>query len=85
VKFGDLDKSHPQGAAVLYGRILAAAQNVCSPFDRSGLTAKMQLDACIKKAVADAVITVDEPALSAVYNAKMGDILPARVASLQYR
>jgi UrcA family protein len=85
VKFGDLDISHPQGAAVLYHRIRAAAQNVCSPFDGSGLSAKMHLDACVKKAVADAVTTVDEPALFAVYSAKMGKTVPARVASLQYR
>jgi len=85
VKFGDLDISHPQGAAVLYGRIRAAAQNVCSPFDGRGLSAKMHLDACVKKAVADAVTTVDEPALFAVYGAKMGKALPARAASLQNR
>jgi UrcA family protein len=85
VKFGDLDISHPQGAAVLYHRIRAAAQNVCSPFDGRSLSAKMHLDACVKKAVADAVTTVDEPALFAVYSAKMGKTVPARVASLQYR
>jgi UrcA family protein len=85
VKFGDLDISRPQGAAVLYLRIRAAAQNVCSPFDGSGLSAKMHLDACVKKAVADAVTTVDNPALFAVYSAKTGKTLPARVASLQYR
>ena len=85
VKFGDLDISHPQGAAVLYLRIRAAAQNVCSPFDGRGLSAKMHLDACVKKAVADAVTTVDKPALFAVYSAKTGKTLPARVASLQYR
>jgi len=85
VKFGDLDISHPQGAAVLYHRIRAAAQNVCSPFDGSGVSAKMHLDACVKKAVADAVTTVDEPALFAVYSAKIGKTPPARVASLQNR
>ena len=85
VKFGDLDISHPRGAAVLYGRIRAAAQNACSPFDGGGLLAKMHLDACVEKAVADAVSTVDEPALFAVYSAKMGKALPARLASLQNR
>jgi UrcA family protein len=85
VKFGDLDISHPQGAAVLYLRIRAAAQDVCSPLDGSGLSAKMHMDACVKKAVADAVTKVDKPALFAVYSAKMGKIKPARVASLQHR
>jgi UrcA family protein len=85
VKFGDLDISHSQGAAALYHRIHAAAQKVCSPFDGSGVSAKMHLDACVKKAVADAVTTVNEPTLFAVYSAKMGKPQPARVASLQNR
>jgi UrcA family protein len=85
VKFGDLDVSHPQGAVVLYGRIRAAAEKVCSPYDGSGLSAKMHLDACVKNAVAEAVAKVDEPALFAVYSAKMGKTVPARVASLQNR
>ena len=85
VKFGDLDISHPQGAAALYQRIRAAAQNVCSPLDGGGLSAKTRLEACAKRAVADAVKMVDEPALFAVYSAKTGKTLPARVASLQNR
>ena len=85
VKFADLDLSHPQGAAVLYGRIRAAAQKVCSPFDGSGFSAKIQMDACVKKAVADAVTLVDKPSLFAVYSAKLGRTLPTRIASLEYR
>jgi UrcA family protein len=85
VKFGDLDVSHPQGAIVLYRRIRAAAENVCAPFDGSGLPAKMRLNACVKHAIADAVTRVDKPALFAVYSAKMGETLPTRIASLQNR
>lgn len=65
VKFADLDISHPQGAAVLYARIVAAAHKVCSPLDARGLSGKIRLDACIKNATTDAVIAVDEPALLA--------------------
>lgn len=83
VKFGDLDISKFQGATVLYLRIRAAAQNVCAPFDRGGISAKSQLDACVKKAVVDAVTRVDKPALYAVYDTRMGNTLPARVASLR--
>jgi UrcA family protein len=85
VKFADLDTSRPQGAATLYRRIHAAAQKVCSPFEGSSLSAKIHLDACVKKAVADAVAAVDQPALFAIYSAKMGKTPPARVASLQGR
>ena len=85
VKFGDLDVSHPQGAAVLYLRIHAAAQHVCSPLDGRSLSAKMLSDACVKKAVADAVTTIDMPALFAVYGAKMGKAMSLRLASLRDR
>ena len=85
VKFGDLEISRPQGAAALYGRIRSAAEKVCSPFEGPGLWAKAHLDACIHKAVADAVIAVNEPALLAVYSAKLGKTQPARVTSLQDR
>src|SRR5882672_4272907 len=70
VKFGDLDVSSPQGAAVLYNRIWAAAEQVCSPFESSRLGAKMRLDACIDKAISTAIATVGQPELSRVYGAK---------------
>jgi UrcA family protein len=85
VNFADLDISQSAGATTLYHRIRAAAQNVCSPFDRPGLRSKMQLDACVDKAVADTVLKVDRPALTAVYDAKTGKIPLARVASAQSR
>jgi UrcA family protein len=85
VKFGDLDVSHEPGAAVLYLRIRAAARNVCSPYEGSGFPAKILLEACVDKAVADAVAKVGNPALFAVYSAKMGKAMPARLASLQHR
>ena len=85
VKFADLDVSHPQGATALYHRIRAAAESVCSPFEQiPGLQGKTQLDACIDKAVADAVFKVNVPALTAVYSSKTGKTAPLRVvASVQ--
>jgi UrcA family protein len=85
VMFGDLDVSHSQGAAVLYRRIFAAAEKVCSPYDGGGLSNKMQRDACVNKAIVDAVTAVNQPALLAVYSAKTGKALFARVASVQNR
>jgi UrcA family protein len=70
VKYADLAVSTPQGAAALYQRIFAAALTVCRPLDDSSLSGKQWKDACIHKAVADAVARVDQPALSAVYRAK---------------
>lgn len=67
VKFADLNISSPSNAHVLYRRILAAAQVVCSyiPFATDADKAR-----CVRDAIADAVIKIDQPELSAVYNAK---------------
>jgi UrcA family protein len=85
VKFADLDVSRPQDAAVLYDRIRGAAEKVCSPYEAGGFAAKMHLDACINKAISKAVTTVDAPALSRVYSAKMGTTLPTGLVSRQSR
>jgi UrcA family protein len=82
VKFGDLNISSPRGAAVLYGRIRAAAEKVCSPYDRSGLESKMRLNACIDKAILGAVTRVNNSALTAVYSAKTGKEMPTRLVSV---
>ena len=70
VKYGDLNIASPQGAAALYTRIRAAAEQVCRSFDRRALASKELKDTCIHKAIADAVTKVDHPALFAVYSAK---------------
>ena len=70
VKYGDLNVSNPQGAATLYARIRTAAANVCRPL--AGDYLRRQMNECTHKAITDAVIKVDQPALFAVYNAKNG-------------
>jgi len=85
VKFGDLNISSPRGAAVLYGRIRAAAEKVCSPYDRSGLEFKMHLNACIDNAVLDAVTRAGSSALTAVYSAKTGKEVTTRLVSVAKR
>ncbi len=55
VKFADLDITRSQGATVLFGRIRAAAESVCSPFDRGDRLENMEFAACVKKSIADAV------------------------------
>jgi len=67
VKYADLDIASPSGALVLYERIRAASRGACSYF-----WFKTDADEarCVHKAIANAVSEVNEPALSAVYNAK---------------
>jgi len=70
VKYADLNVSSPQGAASLYARIRMAADKVCRPLDNNDPASKMRMYSCIRKAIADAVTKVNQPALFAVYNAK---------------
>ena len=72
VKFGDLNLSNPQGATVLYSRIVAAAEEVCNPlhYDTSDLETRARLDSCVHKAVMNGVTKVGQPELFAVYGAK---------------
>ncbi len=73
VKFADLDVNHPAGAAVLYQRIRVAAGKVCAMPDSRELDRAAQAKACMAKATADAVAAVNAPALTGLYQAKVGD------------
>ena len=84
VKYGDLNVSNPEGAATLYRRIAAAASTVCGSYEsdswRRG-SSRARVDACVHKAIADAVTKVGQPELFAVYNAKNREPLPITVAA----
>jgi UrcA family protein len=73
VKYADLNIASPSGARVLYERIRAAAQAGCGYF-------LFETDAdearCVHDAIATAVIKVNQPALSAVFDARFK--VPAR-------
>jgi UrcA family protein len=64
VKFADLNIASPSGAKVLYQRIEAAANEVCA--DDAAHTIQLMVDqrACIKKAIDNAVRSVNSVALS---------------------
>jgi UrcA family protein len=81
VKYGDLNVSTSQGAAALYNRIRVAADGVCWPLEHGDIWSKMNVAACVHKAIAGAVTSVDQPALTAVYNAKYGQPLPIMIAA----
>lgn len=81
VRFGDLNVSSPEGAATLYGRISAAAKGVCASLDGRDLGSRARWDACVHKAIADAVTKVNQPALFVVYNQRNKTPLPAALLS----
>jgi UrcA family protein len=87
VKFADLNLSTQQGAAALYGRIAAASDKVCSAYavDNRNLGAKMRANACVRKAIAEAVTKVGQPELFAIYSAKNAPPVVNTVAIAQAR
>ncbi len=78
VKFADLDLSNPAGAHVLYRRIRAAAQVVCSYYF---LVTDTDRARCVRDATADAVTKINQPLLSAVYNANNKTSAPSGLVS----
>ena len=83
VKYGDLNISNREGAATLYQRIATAARNVCGSYDTDSWHRRSlaSVEACVHKAIADAVTKVGQPELFVVYNAKNREPLPITVAS----
>ena len=78
VRYSDLNLASPSGARVLYRRIGVAAHSACSHFwfKTYGDEAR-----CAQDTIAEAVARVNEPALSALYNAKHKTTAPrARVS-----
>jgi UrcA family protein len=81
VKFADLDLSTSPGAVALYGRIHAAADNVCARVYNSTEAYRQYKNSCLQKLIADAVNKVNEPALSAVFASEYGVSAPVILAS----
>jgi UrcA family protein len=76
VQFADLDLAHRDGAATLYRRLQAAAEQVCASRDgRNGtdIGSQTRYKICWQNALATAVTKVDQPALTAYYRAQFAD------------
>jgi UrcA family protein len=80
VTFSDLNPSEPRDALALYRRIRSAATSVCWRLDDNDLSSRIHMQACVQKAIADAVRKVNRPALVAVYNAHYRPPLPTTAA-----
>ena len=64
VRFADVDLSRIDGAATVYTRIRSAARLVCTSLDGRDLGLLVKFHACVDKAIADAVASVNRPLLS---------------------
>jgi UrcA family protein len=71
VSYADLDISKPAGAKVLYGRIAAAAKQVCAQSGYKDLGAMQRVNGCVDRAINNAVMEVGSPALSALRPSSM--------------
>ena len=80
VKFADLNVSTPEGAAVLYSRIRAAAKTVCEVDDFSPFTSR-SASACVRESITQAVTKVNQTALYTVFNEHYKASLPANLLS----
>jgi UrcA family protein len=70
VHFADLDLLHSQGVTVLYRRLKDAAETVCAAQNGRDLGSQMRFKACWQAALSTAVTKVDQPALTAYYQAQ---------------
>ena len=64
VRFQDLDLSRIEGATALYARLRYAARMVCEPIQSQQLGLVEKYRACVDKAIADAVASINRPLLS---------------------
>ena len=78
VKYADLNVASRSGARVLYERIRAAAQSACNYF-----WFKTDADEarCVQNTIAKAVTKANQPALTAVYDAKFKISAPSQLVS----
>ncbi len=67
VRYSDLNLSTEQGSLALYGRIVAAARQVCAVDDIRDLQAVVAARTCRARAIAQAVRDVNSPMLASVY------------------
>jgi UrcA family protein len=70
VQFSDLDVSKIEGAKTLYARLRLAAQVVCTPLESASSWGERQHRACMDKAIADAVASVNRPLLSQYHQSR---------------
>jgi UrcA family protein len=80
VKYADLNVYTTVGAAALYRRIRAAAEQVCTPL-ASDFAHVAQAKACQTRAIAEAVATINNPNLTKIHEDKTGGTRDTQLAA----
>ena len=82
VSYADLDVSHEAGVRILYARIHAAAEKVCSPLSQRDAQLTGAWYKCLDDATSQAVASTRVAALADLYATKTGKPISEKVASL---
>jgi UrcA family protein len=72
VKYSSVEIATPQGAAALYKRIRGAAAKVCAAYESDSLIGQVVWQRCIARTVANAVVAVHQPMLTALHEQQTG-------------
>lgn len=78
VKYSDLNIASPSGALKLYARIESASHAACSYF---WFKTDADESRCLRNAIAKAVTQVNQPALSAIHDARVKAPVPSILVS----
>lgn len=85
VTYKDLNLNSNAGTQVLYKRIQGAAKEVCGKVDVRNLQGMNARNACLERAISQAVAAVNSPMLTRVYLAKSGNPGPQSLSIAQVR
>jgi UrcA family protein len=78
IRYSDLDLDTPSGASALYSRLVRAARDVCGdPVSVIDISQMRSIQSCRKDTLANAVVCIDHPMLTAVYDSLHPDQLLA--------
>lgn len=78
VAYGDLDLSRVEGVKVMTVRIEKALKAVCGNSRHSANAIRLMISKCRKKALTDAVATINAPLLTAHYGPEAVTLLASR-------
>ncbi len=81
VSYAGVDLSTTAGAKLVYGRLHAAAKQVCSPLDREGdLNLAVRYRTCVQTAMSNAIQQLDKPLLTDLFIERTRGPQPVKIA-----
>jgi len=80
VDFSGMDLSTSKGATLLYHQLKNAAAQVCRSLEGRALSLEGQRQRCYNKALSEAVVDVNRPLLTALYQSQLPGLSPTVVA-----